>query len=182
MVYRFVLYFPRQFQKTLNIITDNPQNEKERKMKKNKGTGNREQGTGEVAVNRGLINVEAVIQTVAVLGQGMKISKDLAELAKDAYEDLGIIRRAATGADKNRPKKRWELYKDYHEAWAAHQKDGVCMNVTWAFAGWLYMDVIEGESRLDYLKRCEAVRILKGNGYKELASLEKAAKKIGGAK
>ena len=80
------------------------------------------------------------------------------------------------------PKKRWELYKDYHEAWAAHQKDGVCMNVTWAFVGWLYMDVIEGESRLDYLKRCEAVRILKGNGYKELARLEKAAKKEGGAK
>ena len=86
------------------------------------------------------------------------------------------------GADENRPKKRWELYKDYHEAWEAHQKDGVCMNVTWAFAGWLYMDVIEGESRLDYLKRCEAVRILKGNGYKELARLEKTAKKIGGAK
>ena len=34
----------------------------------------------------------------------------------------------------------------------------------------------------DYLKRCEAVRILKGNGYKELARLEKTAKKIGGAK
>ena len=79
-------------------------------------------------------------------------------------------------------KKRWELYKDYHEAWEAHQKDGVCMSVAWAFVVWLYMDVIEGESRLDYLKRCEAVRILKWNGYKELARLEKTAKKIGGAK
>ena len=80
------------------------------------------------------------------------------------------------------PKKRWELYKDYHEAWAAHQKDGVCMSVTWAFFGWLYMDFIVCESRLDYLKRCEAVRILKGNGYKELARLEKTAKQKGGAR
>lgn len=83
-------------------------------MKKNKGTGNREQGTGEVAVERGLINVEAVVQTVAALGQGMKISKDLAELAKDAYDDLGIIRRAATGADRNRTKN--EILKKAQDA------------------------------------------------------------------
>lgn len=77
--------------------------------------------------------------------------------------------------------KRWELYKDYNEAWDAHQKDGVCMSVTWAFVGWLYMEVIAGESRLDYLKRCEEIRILKSEGYKEIKRLEKAAKK-GGAK
>ena len=59
---------------------------------------------GEVEVERGLINVEAVVQTVAILGQGMKISKDLAELAKDAYDNLGVIRRAATGAGKKIPK------------------------------------------------------------------------------
>ena len=133
-------------------------------------------------IEAGLVHAETVIQTVMTLGSGSTIIKELADEAATAFDALPAIRAAATGADKNRPKKRWELYKDYHEAWEAHQKDGVCMNVTWAFAGWLYMDVIEGESRLDYLKRCEAVRILKGNGYKELARLEKAAKKIGGAK
>lgn len=57
----------------------------------------------EVAVNRGLINIEAVVQTVATLGQGMTISGSLAKLAKDAYDDLGTIRRAATGAGQSRP-------------------------------------------------------------------------------
>ena len=135
-----------------------------------------------VEVERGLINVEAVVQTVATLGQGMKISKDLAELAKDAYDNLGVIRRAATGANANLPKKRWELYKDYHEAEAARAAEKVIMSVTWAFIAWLYMDVIEGESRLDYLRRCEALRILKADGYRELKKLEKEAKKEGGAK
>ena len=138
---------------------------------------------GEVEIERGLINVEAVVQTVATLGQGMKISKDLAEVAKDAYDDLGVIRRAATGAGKNKPKKRWELYKDYHEAEAARAAEKVIMSVTWAIIGWLYMDVIEGESRLDYLRRCEELRILKADGYREMKKLEKeAAKKEGGAK
>ena len=133
-------------------------------------------------IEAGLVHAETVIQTVMTLGSGSTIIKELADEAATAFDALPAIRAAATGADENRPKKRWELYKDYHEAWEAHQKEGVCMSVTWAFVGWLYMDVIEGESRLDYLKRCEAVRILKGNGYKELARLEKAAKKIGGAK
>ena len=137
---------------------------------------------GEVEVERGLIYVEAVVQTVAILGQGMKISKDLAELAKDAYDDLGVIRRAATGANANRPKKRWELYKDYHEADAARAAEKVIMSVTWAIIGWLYMDVIEGESRLDYLRRCDELRILKADGYREMKKLEKEAKKEGGAK
>ena len=79
-------------------------------------------------------------------------------------------------------KKRWELYKDYHEAEAARAAEKVIMSVTWAFIAWLYMDVIEGESRLDYLRRCEALRILKQDGYREMKKLEKEAKKKGGAK
>ena len=133
-------------------------------------------------IEAGLVHAETVIQAVMTLGRGSTIIKELADEAATAFDALPAIRAAATGADENRQKKRWELYKDYHEAWDAHQKDGVCMNVAWAFVGWLYMDAIEGESRLDYLKRCEAVRILKGNGYKELARLEKTAKKEGGAK
>ena len=79
-------------------------------------------------------------------------------------------------------KKRWELYKDYHEAEAARAAERVIMSVTWAFIAWLYMDIIEGESRLDYLRRCEALRILKADGYREMKKLEKEAKKEGGAK
>lgn len=136
-----------------------------------------------VEVERGLINVDAVVQTVEILGQGMKISKELANTAKDAFDDLPAVRRAATGSDLNRPKKRWELYKDYHEADEARAAEKIIMSVTWAIIGWLYMDVIEGESRLDYLRRCEQLRILKADGYRELKKLEKeAAKKNGGAK
>ena len=80
------------------------------------------------------------------------------------------------------PKKRWELYKDCHEAEAARAAEKVIMSVTWAFVSWLYMDVIEGESRLDYLRRCEELRILKQDGYREMKKLEKEAKKEGGAK
>ena len=78
--------------------------------------------------------------------------------------------------------KRWELYEDFREADAARAAEKVIMSVTWAFIAWLYMDVIKGESRLDYLRRCDALRILKQDGYRELKRLEKEAKKEGGAK
>lgn len=76
--------------------------------------------------------------------------------------------------------KRWELYKDYHEADAARAAEKIIMSVTWAIIGWLYMDVIEGESRLDYLRRCDQLRILKADGYRELKKLEKEAAKKNG--
>ena len=82
----------------------------------------------------------------------------------------------------DRPKKRWELYKNCQEADAARAAEKVIMSVTWAFVGWLYMDVIEGESRLDYLRRCDQLRILKNDGYREMKKLEKEAAKEGGAK
>ena len=79
--------------------------------------------------------------------------------------------------------KRWELYKNYREAETARAAEKVIMSVTWAIIGWLYMDVIEGESRLDYLRRCEELHILKADGYREMKKLAKeAAKKEGGAK
>ena len=140
---------------------------------------NNEKKKDEVEV--GLIHTETVIQTVMTLGGGSTIIKELADEAAAAFDALPAIRAAATGADQNRPKKRWELYKDYHEADAARAEEKIIMSVTWAIIGWLYMDVIEGESRLDYLRRCEQLRILKADGYRELKKLEKAAKK-GGAK
>ena len=93
-------------------------------------------------------------------------------MAKGRLNDWPTLRK---------PKKRWELYKDYHEADSARAAEKIICSVTWAIIGWLYMDVIEGESRLDYLRRCEQLRILKADGYREMKRLEKAAKK-GGAK
>lgn len=89
-------------------------------------------------------------------------------MAKGRLNDWPTLRK---------PKKRWELYKDYHEADAARAAEKIIMSVTWAIIGWLYMDVIEGESRLDYLRRCEQLRILKADGYKELKRLEKQSAK-----
>ena len=94
-------------------------------------------------------------------------------MAKGRLNDWPTLRK---------PRKRWELYKDYHEADAARAAEKIIMSVTWAIIGWLYMDVIEGESRLDYLRRCEQLRILKADGYREMKKLEKQAAKKGGAK
>ena len=164
-----LLYYPQKFQKTLNIITDNPRNEKERKMKK------REE------IEAGLVHAETVIQTVMTLGSGSTIIKELADEAATAFDALPAIRAAATGADQNRPKKIADRFKTAKEATAAHEKERVLMVVVWAQLKWLYMEDIEGESRLDYLKRCRTEGILKSDGYKELKRLEKAAKE-GGAK
>ena len=89
-------------------------------------------------------------------------------MAKGRLNDWPTLRK---------PKKRWELYKDYHEADAARAAEKIICSVTWAIIGWLYMDVIEGESRLDYLRRCDQLRILKADGYRELKKLEKEAEK-----
>lgn len=89
-------------------------------------------------------------------------------MAKGRLNDWPTLRK---------PKKRWELYKDYHEADAARAAEKIICSVTWAIIGWLYMDVIEGESRLDYLRRCDECRILKADGYRELKRLEKQAAK-----
>ena len=105
----------------------------------------------------------------------------LCQLKGKSHEEM-IKLILLDGANQKQPKKRWELYKDYHEAEAARAAEKVIMSVTWAFIAWLYMDVIEGESRLDYLRRCEALRILKHDGYREMKKLEKEAKKEGGAK
>lgn len=98
----------------------------------------------------------------------------------DQLKDKGrdeLVKLILLDDSDQKPKKRWELYKDYHEADAARAAEKIIMSVTWAIIGWLYMDVIEGESRLDYLRRCEQLRILKADGYREMKKLEKAAKK-----
>lgn len=80
-------------------------------------------------------------------------------------------------SDPDQPKKRFTLYRNYKEAQEAHEREGVIMSVVWAFTQWLYMDLIEGESRLDYLSRCAKLGILKSAGYAEIKKLQKLIKK-----
>ena len=99
-------------------------------------------------------------------------------MAKGRLNDWPTLRKPEDGA---KPKKIADRFKTAKEATAAHEKERVLMVVVWAQLKWLYMEDIEGESRLDYLKRCRSEGILKSDGYKELKRLEKAAKE-GGAK
>ena len=99
-------------------------------------------------------------------------------MAKGRLNDWPTLRKPEDGA---KPKKIADRFKTEKEVTAAHEKERVLMVVVWAQLKWLYMEDIEGESRLDYLKRCRTEGILKSDGYKELKRLEKAAKE-GGAK
>ena len=99
-------------------------------------------------------------------------------MAKGRLNDWPTLRKPEDGA---KPKKIADRFKTAKEATAAHEKERVLMVVVWAQLKWLYMEDIEGESRLDYLKRCRSEGILKSDGYKELKRLEKDAKE-GGAK
>lgn len=89
-------------------------------------------------------------------------------MAKGRLNDWPTLRK---------PKKIADRFKTADEAIAEHAKERVLMVVDWAKIKWLYMEDIEGESRLDYLKRCSAAGILKSDGYKELKRLEKQAAK-----
>ena len=102
----------------------------------------------------------------------------------DQLKDKGrdeLVKLILLDDSDQKPKKIADRFKTAKEATAAHEKERVLMVVVWAQLKWLYMEDIEGESRLDYLKRCRTEGILKSDGYKELKRLEKAAKE-GGAK
>lgn len=89
-------------------------------------------------------------------------------MAKGRLNDWPTLRK---------PKKIADRFKTAKEAKEAHEKERVLMVVDWAKIKWLYMEDIEGESRLDYLKRCCSEGILKSDGYKELKRLEKQTAK-----
>lgn len=89
-------------------------------------------------------------------------------MAKGRLNDWPTLRK---------PKKIADRFKTAKEANEAHEKERVLMVVDWAKIKWLYMEDIEGESRLDYLKRCCSEGILKSDGYKELKRLEKQTAK-----
>lgn len=95
-------------------------------------------------------------------------------MAKGRLNDWPTLRKPEDGA---KPKKIADRFKTAKEATAAHEKERVLMVVVWAQLKWLYMEDIDGESRLDYLKRCCSEGILKSDGYKELKRLEKQTAK-----
>ena len=112
-----------------------------------------------------------VIDAVSILGAGMKITSEM----KDACDKI----RAALDKHEDFKKRRKiaDRFRTAEEANAAHANERVLMVVDWAKIKWLYLEDIEGESRLDYLKRCRTEGILKSDGYKELKRLEKQAAK-----
>lgn len=75
--------------------------------------------------------------------------------------------------------KNWERFKDWNEAWQYYEAHCVpaLTRMEWGRGSWLYMEHIEGESRVDFLRRCgKAYRgssILTQVGSKELKRLEK---------
>lgn len=77
--------------------------------------------------------------------------------------------------------KVWQRFNSWREAEAYFDANvaGAVTKANWNGIGnWLYMEHIEGESRLDFLKRCQ---YLTAAGRKEIAKLEKAeAKKKAG--
>ena len=73
--------------------------------------------------------------------------------------------------------KNWQRFTNWHEATEAFDREcgGVVIRCNWNGIGeWMYMDYIEGESRLAFLKRCGN---LTAEGRKEITRLEKAEKK-----
>ena len=73
--------------------------------------------------------------------------------------------------------KNWQRFANWHEATEAFDREcgGVVIRCNWNGIGeWMYMDYIEGESRLAFLKRCGN---LTAEGRKEITRLEKAEKK-----
>ena len=95
-------------------------------------------------------------------------------MAKGRLNDWPTLRKPEDGA---KPRKIADRFRTADEATEAHAKERVLMVVDWAKIKWLYMEDVEGESRLDYLKRCRAAGILKSDGHKELKRLEKQAAK-----
>lgn len=94
---------------------------------------------------------------------------------------VGIIRGLEMQLNA-KPKRNFERFRNDLEAAdyiSTHEcgANGHIMSFTWANIRWLYMEYIEGESRLDYLKRCKGAGILNATGYKEIQKLEKEAAK-----
>lgn len=83
--------------------------------------------------------------------------------------------------------KNWERFKNWSEARQHFEKNmpPALTRMEWGIGQWMYMEHIEYESRLDFLRRCSKETnpmILTAVGTKEMKCLEKLEKKMGGGK
>jgi hypothetical protein len=77
--------------------------------------------------------------------------------------------------------KNWERFADWDAACEYYEQHCVpaLSRLEWCKGAWLYMDYVENESRLDFLRRCDnaafgtSTSILTSVGSKELKRLEK---------
>ena len=136
------------------------------------------------ATRRGEMSINKAYQTVA--------PKKLAQEPQDGFAIVADVDapegeerdteppRAGSVEAAPEPVKRiknWERFANWHEATEAFDREcgGVVTRCNWNGIGeWMYMDYIEGESRLAFLKRCGN---LTAEGRKEITRLEKAEKK-----
>ena len=92
----------------------------------------------------------------------------------------GIQFRGESGRGKMM--KNWERFEGWFEA-SEHYRKNLAPALTrmeWGIGTWLYMDHIEGETRLEFLRRCDETKpcILTCEGRKELNKLEKSAARM----
>lgn len=123
--------------------------------------------------------IELAIKEIAI--KCKSALKEAAEAPSENHRNLVLMNAissigATTEGPNGRPMTNFERLKDKGPRAALQEceNDPAIMRVTWAFAEWLWMEW--SEDRLTYLKRCEAARILKGPGYKELKKLKKQQK------
>ena len=140
------------------------------------------------AARKGEMSINKAYQTVAPTPKPQETAKEPQDgfaLAADNDEPEGEERAteppsAVSVEAAPEPVKRiknWERFANWHEATEAFDREcgGVVIRCNWNGIGdWMYMDHIEGESRLSFLKRC---RNLTAEGRKEIARLAKAEKK-----
>lgn len=140
------------------------------------------------AVRKGEMSINAAYKTVAPTPAPKKPAQEPQDgfaIVADVDEPESEERdteppRAVSVEAAPEPVKRiknWERFANWHEATEAFDREcgGVVIRCNWNGIGeWMYMDYIEGESRLAFLKRCGN---LTAEGRKEITRLEKAEKK-----
>jgi hypothetical protein len=135
------------------------------------------------AARRGSMSINAAFRTIAPEPReaAPEPSEPEADIDAPEAEERAVEPPrplpAAPVAEPPRRMKNWERFCNWDDAVEAFNREcgGAVIRCNWYGIGdWMYMDFIEGESRLDFLKRCTH---LTAEGRKEITRLEKAEKK-----
>ena len=127
------------------------------------------------AARRGSMSINAAFRTIA------PEPREAVSEPSEPEADIDAPEAEERAVEPPRRMKNWDRFANWDEAVEAFDREcgGAILRCNWNGIGdWMYMDFIEGESRLDFLKRCDN---LTAEGRKEIARLEKAVRK-GGAK